>query len=94
MIVLKNYRFRSKKALFDTMIAHYVLQLNSVTEWIILPKSIYVIRQSILMNSSEPKEKIRKMRDLAPEDVYRYACERCGRNPETEKYIGKGIKGE
>ena len=24
--------------------------LNSVTEWIILPKSIYVIRQSILMN--------------------------------------------
>lgn len=50
MIVLQNYGAVVKGPLFDTMIAHYVLQPNFVMVWITWQKFICIIRLSILTN--------------------------------------------
>ena len=76
MIVLKNYGADVKGPLFDTMIAHYVLQpeLRHGMDYL---AEIYLHYQTIHIDELiGPKGKNQKnMRDLDPKDVYRYACE-------------------
>ena len=76
MIVLENYGVQVKGALFDTMIAHYVLQpeLRHGMDYL---AEIYLHYQTIHIDELiGPKGKNQKnMRDLDPKDVYRYACE-------------------
>lgn len=76
MIVLQNYGAEVKGPLFDTMIAHYVLQpeLRHGMDYL---AEIYLHYQTIHIDELiGPKGKKQKnMRDLAPKDVYRYACE-------------------
>lgn len=76
MIVLQNYGVEVKGPLFDTMIAHYVLQpeLRHGMDYL---AEIYLHYQTIpieeLIGSKGKGQK--NMRDLDPKDVYRYACE-------------------
>ena len=76
MVVLQNYGVEVKGALFDTMIAHYVLQpeLRHGMDYL---AEIYLHYQTIHIDELiGPKGKKQKnMRDLAPQEVYRYACE-------------------
>ena len=50
MIVLQNYGVQVKGKLFDTMLAHYVLQPELGTTWTTLPKSICTTRPSTSTN--------------------------------------------
>ena len=76
MIVLQNYGVQVKGALFDTMLAHYVLQpeLRHNMDYL---AEIYLHYKTIHIDELiGPKGKGQKsMRDLLPSDVYRYACE-------------------
>lgn len=76
MIILQNYGVRVKGQLFDTMLAHYVLQpeLRHNMDYL---AEIYLHYQTIhideLIGAKGKNQK--SMRDLPPEEVYRYACE-------------------
>lgn len=76
MIVLQNYGVQVRGALFDTMLAHYVLQpeLRHNMDYL---AEIYLNYQTIhideLIGARGKNQK--NMRDLPPEDIYRYACE-------------------
>ena len=76
LIVLSNYGAQVRGPLFDTMIAHYVLQpeLRHNMDYL---AEIYLRYQTIHIDELiGPKGKNQKnMRDLPPADVYRYACE-------------------
>ena len=76
MLVLSNYGVELKGQLFDTMIAHYVLQpeLHHNMDYL---ADVYLKYQTILIEDLiGPKGKNqRNMRDLCPTDVYKYACE-------------------
>ena len=74
--VLRNYNVELKGLMWDTMIAHYLIQpelrhnMNYMAE-------IYLHYQTIHIDELiGPKGKNqRSMRDLDPKDVYEYACE-------------------
>ena len=76
MLVLARYGVDIKGKMFDTMVAHYVLQPE-------LPHNMDALAEQYLgystINIEEligPKGKKQKnMRDLPPGDVYEYACE-------------------
>ncbi|KAA6318387.1 DNA polymerase I, partial [termite gut metagenome] len=76
MLVLRNYGIEVKGKLFDTMVAHYVLQpeLRHGMDYL---AEIYLNYRTIHIDELiGPKGKNQKsMRDLPPEDVYLYACE-------------------
>lgn len=76
MLVLQNYGVEVRGKLFDTMVAHYVLQpeLRHNMDYL---AEIYLHYQTIHIEELiGPKGKNqRNMRDLDPKDVYRYACE-------------------
>lgn len=76
MLVLGNYGAEIKGELFDTMIAHYVLQpeLRHNMDYL---AEIYLHYETIHIEELiGPKGKKQKnMRDLSPEQVYKYACE-------------------
>ena len=76
MIVLQNYGVHVQGKLFDTMLAHYVLQpeLRHNMDYL---AEIYLHYQTIHIDELiGPRGKGQKsMRDLPPADVYRYACE-------------------
>ncbi len=76
LLVLKNYGVEVKGKLFDTMVAHYVLQpeLRHNMDYL---AEIYLRYQTIHIDELiGPKGKGQKnMRDLSPEEVYLYACE-------------------
>ena len=76
LIVLSNYDVQVQGKLFDTMIAHYVIQpeLRHGMDYL---AEIYLNHQTIpIEHLIGPKGKNQKsMRDLSPEDVYKYACE-------------------
>lgn len=76
MIVLANYGIQLKGELFDTMIAHYLLQPELKHNMDYLAET-YLNYQTIHIDELiGPKGKNQKnMRDLAAEDVYEYACE-------------------
>lgn len=76
MLVLARYGVDIKGKMFDTMVAHYVLQPE-------LPHNMDALAEQYLGYSTikieeliGPKGKKQKnMRDLPPGDVYKYACE-------------------
>lgn len=76
MMVLKNYGMRVKGQLFDTMIAHYVIQpelphgMDYLAEIYLHYKTIHITE---LIGEKGKGQK--NMRDLSPAEVYRYACE-------------------
>ncbi len=76
IIVLRNYGVNVDGPMFDTMIAHYVLQpeLHHNMDYL---AEIYLRYRTISIEELiGPKGKGQKnMRDLNPEDVYMYACE-------------------
>ena len=76
MIVLSNYGAEVRGPLFDTMLAHYVLQpeLRHNMDYL---AEIYLHYQTIHIDEliGAKGKGQRTMRDLQPEEVYRYACE-------------------
>ncbi len=76
MLVLRRYGVEVKGELFDTMIAHYVLQpdLHHGMDYL---AEIYLHYETIKIEELiGPKGKNQKnMRNLPPESVYKYACE-------------------
>lgn len=76
ILALSNYGIHVKGPMFDTMIAHYVLQpeLRHNMDYL---AEIYLNYQTIpiedLIGSKGKNQK--NMRDLSPEAVYKYACE-------------------
>lgn len=76
MLVLQNYGIEVRGKLFDTMVAHYVLQPELRHNMDCLAE-IYLHYQTIHIEELiGPKGKGQKnMRDLSPQEVYLYACE-------------------
>ena len=76
MSVLANYHIYIKGELFDTMVAHYVLQpeLRHNMDYL---AEIYLKYKTIHIDELiGPKGKDQKnMRDLSPTQIYEYACE-------------------
>lgn len=76
MLVLANYGVQLQGPLFDTMVAHYVLQpeLRHNMDYL---AEIYLNYQTIHIEELiGPKGKNQgNMRDLPPASVYEYACE-------------------
>lgn len=93
MIVLLNYGVEVKGPLFDTMIAHYVLQpeLRHGMDYL---AEIYLHYQTIHIDELiGPKGKNQKnMRDLSPEEVYRYACEDADVTLKLKNVLEKELK--
>lgn len=76
MMVLANYGIQVKGKLFDTMVAHYVIQPELQHNMDYLAE-VYLNYKTIHIDELiGPKGKgQRNMRDLNPKDVYEYACE-------------------
>lgn len=76
LIMLANYGVTLKGKMFDTMIAHYVLQpeLRHGMDYL---AEIYLKYETIKIEEliGAKGKKQGNMRDLAPEAVYKYACE-------------------
>ena len=76
ILALSNYGVNVKGPMFDTMIAHYVLQpeLRHNMDYL---AEIYLNYRTIPIEALiGPKGKNQKnMRDLSPKDIYKYACE-------------------
>ena len=76
MIVLANYGVTIKGKLFDTMIAHYVLQpeLHHGMDYL---AEVYLKYDTIKIEEliGAKGKNQRNMRDLSPTDIYKYACE-------------------
>ena len=95
MIVLENYGVQVKGALFDTMIAHYVLQpeLRHGMDYL---AEIYLHYQTIHIDELiGPKGKNQKnMRDLDPQGYLPLCLRRCRRNTEAQKRPGERTERE
>ncbi|WP_289090667.1 DNA polymerase I [uncultured Bacteroides sp.] len=76
MIVLANYGVTIKGQMFDTMIAHYVLQpeLHHGMDYL---AEVYLKYDTIKIEEliGAKGKNQRNMRDLSPTDIYKYACE-------------------
>lgn len=76
MIVLANYGISIKGQMFDTMIAHYVLQpeLHHGMDYL---AEVYLKYDTIKIEEliGAKGKNQRNMRDLSPTDIYKYACE-------------------
>ena len=76
MIVLANYGVNIKGQMFDTMIAHYVLQpeLHHGMDYL---AEVYLKYDTIKIEEliGAKGKNQRNMRDLSPTDIYKYACE-------------------
>lgn len=76
MIVLSNYGIQVKGEIFDTMVAHYLLQpegqhnMDYMAEVYLNYKTIHIDE---LIGAKGKNQ--RNMRELSPTDVYKYACE-------------------
>lgn len=76
MLVLGNYGVEVRGPMFDTMVAHYVLQpelrhnMDYLAEIYLHYKTIHIDE---LIGSKGKGQK--NMRDLPPEAIYKYACE-------------------
>ena len=76
IMVLANYGIQVEGKMFDTMVAHYVIQPELQHNMDYLAE-VYLNYQTIHIDELiGPKGKSqRSMRDLNPRDVYQYACE-------------------
>lgn len=76
IIVLGNYGVSIKGQMFDTMIAHYVLQpeLHHGMDYL---AEVYLKYDTIKIEEliGAKGKNQRNMRDLSPTDIYKYACE-------------------
>ena len=74
--VLRNYNIRLQGPMWDTMIAHYLIQpeLRHNMDYM---AEVYLNYQTVHIDELiGPKgKKQRSMRDLSPQEVYEYACE-------------------
>ena len=95
MIVLQNYGVQVKGSLFDTMLAHYVLQpeLRHNMDYL---AEIYLHYKTIHIDELiGPKGKGQKsMRDLSPAEVYRYACEDADVTLKLKNVLEKELKAQ
>ena len=93
ILVLRKYNVKVAGPLFDTMIAHYVLQpeLRHGMDYL---AEIYLHYQTIHIDELiGPKGKNQKnMRDLDPKDVYRYACEDADVTLKLKNVLEKELK--
>lgn len=95
MIILRNYGVQVKGELFDTMLAHYVLQpeLRHNMDYL---AEIYLHYQTIhideLIGARGKNQK--NMRDLPPEEVYRYACEDADVTLKLKNVLEKELKAQ
>ena len=93
MIVLQNYGVEVKGALFDTMLAHYVLQpelrhnMDYLAEIYLHYRTIHIDE---LIGGKGKGQK--NMRDLSPEEVYRYACEDADVTLKLKNILEKELK--
>ncbi len=76
IMVLANYGIEMRGEMFDTMLAHYILQpelhhnMDYMAEIYLDYKTIHIDE---LIGAKGKKQ--RNMRDLSPQEVYEYACE-------------------
>lgn len=93
MLVLGNYGVEVGGPMFDTMIAHYVLQpeLHHGMDYL---AEIYLKYDTIKIEELiGPKGKNQKnMRDLSPSDVYKYACEDADVTLKLKNILEKELK--
>ena len=76
LLALSNYGIKVKGPMFDTMIAHYVMQPELRHNMDYLAEIYLHYRTIPIEDLIGPKGKNQKnMRDLSPESVYKYACE-------------------
>lgn len=93
MLIFQNYGIEVKGKLFDTMVAHYVLQpeLRHNMDYL---AEIYLHYQTVHIDELiGPKGKNQKsMRDLHPKDVYLYACEDADITLKLKNVLEKELK--
>ena len=93
MLVLANYGVELQGEMFDTMIAHYVLQpeLHHGMDYL---AEIYLHYETIKIEELiGPKGKNQKnMRDLDPIHIYRYACEDADVTLKLKNVLEKELK--
>ena len=93
MLVLANYGVEIQGPMFDTMIAHYVLQpeLHHGMDYL---AEIYLHYETIKIEELiGPKGKNQKnMRDLDPIHIYRYACEDADVTLKLKNVLEKELK--
>jgi len=93
MLVLQNYGVEVKGNIFDTMVAHYVLQpeLRHGMDYL---AEIYLNYQTIHIDEligAKGKNQL-NMRDLPPERVYKYACEDADITLKLKNILEKELK--
>lgn len=93
ILILKNYGINIKGDIFDTMVAHYILQpelrhnMDYMAEIYLKYKTVHI--EELI----GPKGKNQKnMKDLNPEDVYKYACEDADITLQLKEILEKEIK--
>ena len=93
MLVLGNYGIEVQGPMFDTMIAHYVLQpeLHHGMDYL---AEVYLKYNTIKIEELiGPKGKNQKnMRDLSPASVYKYACEDADVTLKLKSILEKELK--
>ena len=95
MIILHHYGVEVKGPLFDTMLAHYVLQpelrhnMDYLAEIYLRYKTIHIDE---LIGAKGKNQK--NMRDLPPIDIYRYACEDADVTLKLKKVLEEELKKE
>ena len=93
LLILKNYGIDVAGKMFDTMIAHYVVQpeLRHNMDYL---AEVYLNHTTIpIEDLIGPKGKNQKsMRDLNPEDIYIYACEDADITFQLKKILAKELK--
>ena len=93
MLVLQNYGIEVKGKLFDTMVAHYVLQpelrhgMDYLAEIYLNYKTIHIDE----LIGAKGKNQL-NMRDLSPEKVYKYACEDADVTLKLKNILEKELK--
>ena len=93
LLILKNYGIDVAGKMFDTMIAHYVVQPE-------LRHNMDYLAEVYLNHTTIPIEDLigakgknqKSMRDLNPEDIYIYACEDADITFQLKKILAKELK--
>ncbi len=95
IMVLANYGIEMRGEMFDTMLAHYILQpelhhnMDYMAEIYLGYKTIHIDE---LIGAKGKKQ--RSMRDLSPQDVYEYACEDADITLQLKNILEKELRKE
>ena len=95
IIVLSNYGAQLKGKLFDTMIAHYVLQPELYHSMDYMAET-YLNYETIKIETliGERGKKQRNMRDLTASQIYEYACEDADVTLKLKNILARELKKE